>query len=492
MSVSKKIAKNTIIQLIGKVLSTILGLLSLALMTRYLGQNGFGEYTTILNFLTIFAVFADFGLTLVTVQMISGVKEKEKESKILSNLFTFRLLSIIVFLSLSPLVLFFTPYNQTIKLGILITAPYFIFPALTQIIVGLLQKRLSMERAVIAELASRIILILGIILIAQFDKGLTGILIVTILSGATSFLFHYFLARKFTRLRLAWDFALWRKIILRSWPLAVTIILNLIYLKTDIIFLSLFKSSAEVGLYAAAYRVIDVLTTIPFMFAGLILPILTAAWLENKKDYFKKTLQKSFDFMAIVAFPLIVGGIMLSKQIMIIIAGNDFAASGQILNLLMIAVGFIFLGTMFSHAVIALDKQKKLIGFYVFTSVTALAGYLILIPRFSYFGAAAITIYSEAIISIFAAYCVFKYSHFLPKLNVLIKSIFASFLMGFFLYIYPDSFKDSFLELSLVIILAAIIYFLFLFLLGGIHLNDLKEIFKRSKTPQTYKSINGI
>jgi O-antigen/teichoic acid export membrane protein len=492
MSLSKKIAKNTIIQIIGKAVSTGLGLFALAVITRYLGKSGFGEYTTVINFLTIFAVFADFGLTLVTVQMISGINDPTQENKILNNLFTFRLLSIILFLCLSPLILFFIPYSQAIKIGILITAPYFIFPALIQVVVGLLQKRLKMDRAVLAETLSRFVLILGIILAWQFDQGINGILLATLASGATNFLFHYLFAKKFAEFKLSWDFSLWKKIIIRSWPLAITIMLNLIYLRTDIVFLSLFKSSSEVGLYGAAYRVIDILTTIPFMFAGLILPILTTAWLEKKEDYFKKTLQRSFDFMAIVSIPLIMGGILLSKPIMVAIGGNDFAESGKILNLLIIAVAFIFLGTMFSHAIIALNKQKKLIGFYIFTSLTSLAGYLILIPRFSYLGAAVVTIYSEMVIALFSAYCVFKYSRFLPKIVVLLKSIIASFIMGFFIYFYPASLKEGFLNLIIIIILSSFVYGLFLFLLGGINIKDLNIIFKKSKQSQTYRSINGV
>lgn len=45
------------------------------------------------------------------------------------------------------------------------------------------------------------------------------------------------------------------------------------YLKTDTLILSLIKSPEEVGLYGAAYRIIDVPTTLPYMFAGIILPI---------------------------------------------------------------------------------------------------------------------------------------------------------------------------------------------------------------------------
>jgi O-antigen/teichoic acid export membrane protein len=49
-----------------------------------LGQTGFGQYTTITTFLSIFAILADFGLTLVTAQMISQPNIDEK--KILNNL----------------------------------------------------------------------------------------------------------------------------------------------------------------------------------------------------------------------------------------------------------------------------------------------------------------------------------------------------------------------------------------------------------------------
>ncbi|MFA6514155.1 MAG: flippase [Patescibacteria group bacterium] len=490
MSLAKKIAHNTLIQIIGKVISTVLGLLSLALITRYLGQAGFGEYTTIITFLTIFAVIADFGLTLVTVQMIGGVKEKDRENKILNNLFGFRLVSIVFLLILAPLVLIFMPYSAAIKIGVLITTIYFIFPALSQIIIGLLQKKLSMDRAALAEVLSRIVLILAIFIVWFYDLGLNGILIATIASGASSFIFHYLFAVKFIALKPEWDLTLWKEIFSRSWPLAITIILNLIYLRTDIIFLSLFKSAGEVGLYGAAYKVVDVLTTLPFMFAGLILPILTAAWIDKKPEYFKNVLQKSFDFMAIIAIPLIIGGQFLAGPVMKVVAGSEFDKSGIILQFLIIAVAAIFLGTMFSHAVIALNKQKKLIGFYAFTSISSLIAYFILIPKFSYFGAAAVTIYSETLIAFFSAYCVFKYSRFFPNLRTIMKAIIASLGMGIFLYFYPDNLQLSAFSIILTIIIAVIIYFILLCLIGGVKLEDLKAISRKSSGSQPYNSSN--
>lgn len=477
MSLAKKIAHNTLIQVAGKIVSTVLGLFSLALITRYLGQTGFGEYTTIMTFLTFFAVIADLGLTLVTVQMISG--ERSDENKILNNLFSLRLISALIFIGIAPLFVMLFPYSAAIKLGVLIAAVSFIFPALNQILVGLFQKKLNMNRAALAEIVSRVVLILGIILTTKYNAGLNGILFASIASSAASFILHYVFACKFAVVKFEFDLSLWKKIIIRSWPLAITIVLNLIYLRADTLILSLFRGPEIVGLYGAAYKIIDVLTTLPFMFAGLILPILTSAWVSNDKTYFKKVLQKSFDVMAIVAIPLMIGAQFLGKPIMYFVAGSDFVLAGDILRILIFAVAAIFLGTMFSHAVIAIDKQKKMISFYIFTSISSLGAYLYLIPRYSYFGAASVTIYSELMIAIFSAYCIFKYTRFFPGLKVVFKSLLSGIAMGGLIYSLPVYFQNSLGGLLFIIILASLAYFLFLYLLGGINSDDLRSIFRK-------------
>jgi O-antigen/teichoic acid export membrane protein len=492
MNLHKQLAKNTLIQVIGKIISTILGLFAIALITRYLGPEGFGKYTTIITFLTFFAVASDFGLTLVTVQMISGLKDKLAENKILNNLFGFRLLSVSLFLILAPITVFFFPYPAAIKIGVIIGFIAFIFPALNQVIVGLFQKRLDMKGAVIAEIISRIFLLSGIILTKKLNLGLNGILLSTVFSAAANFISHYIFSLKFVTIKLEFDWQIWKKIINKSWPLAITIVLNLIYLRTDILFLSLFESEYVVGLYGASYKIVDVLATIPFMFAGLVLPILTAAWIEKKQKYFYKILQKSFDFMIILAIPLVIGAQFLSKPLLTFIAGPDFSSAGIILQILIFAVGAIFIGTIFSHAVVALNKQKSMIGFYLFTSISSLIAYLIFIPRFSYFGAAGVTIYSETLIAIFSAYCVWKYSKFLIKINITLKSILSGIIMGLFLYFFAKPYQTSLVGLILVIIFAGLLYFTVLFLLGGLNKDYLKAITKRQdkNTGSIYSSLN--
>ena len=492
MNLYAKVAKNTLIQIIGKIVSTILGLLAIAMITRYLSPAGFGEYTTITTFLAFFAVIADLGLTLITAQMLCDPKHEETEA--LNNLFGLRLVSAILFISLAPIIVLFFPYSPSIKIGVLICAAAFFFPALNQVVIGLFQKKLSMGRDVFSELISRAILILIVFLSLRFKLGLNGILMATVISAAANFLLHYLLACKFVKIKPEFNWFIWRKIISKSWPLAITIILNLIYLRADTLILSIFKSSVEVGLYGAAYRVIDVLTTIPFMFAGIILPILTSAWLHNNKEYFKKLLQKSFDFMAIIAIPLIVGSQLLAKPVMKFVAGSEFTASGEILKFLIIAVAAIFLGTMFSHAVIAMDKQKKLIWFYVFTSASSLIAYFILIPNYSYYGAAVVTIYSEIVIALFSGICVYKYSKFKPNFKIFFKSILASIIMGGLIYFIPFDYRDSLRGLLFIIFIATFVYFLCLYLFKAIRAKDIEMIFKKDQGEhdQSYNPVSNL
>ncbi|PKM88650.1 hypothetical protein CVU83_01305 [Candidatus Falkowbacteria bacterium HGW-Falkowbacteria-2] len=477
MSLQRKIFHNTLIQIAGKVASTGLNLFAFALMTRELGQAGFGEYTTAITFLSFFAIIADLGLTLVTAQMISS--EPEKEEKILGNLFGLRLVSALVFIGLAPIIVLFFDYSSGIKMGVLLAAASFIFTALNQIMVGLFQNRLKMDRVAWAETLSRFVLITGVILSVVFDWGLAGILITTSAASLASFLLHFYFARQFARISPLFESAWWRKIITLSWPLAITIAFNLIYLRADTLILSLIKGQEEVGLYGAAYKIIDVLSSLPFMFAGIILPLLVTAWQLRDNERFSKVLQKSFDAMAIAALPVVVGAQFLADEIIVLIAGPEFIEAGAILRVLILAVAAIFLGNMAAHAIIAVKAQKKVIGIYVFTGITSLIAYLYLIPRYSYFGAAAVTVYSESAIAVLTGIFLYRHLKLSLKLTGLVKAVIASAIMGAMLWFWPSAYASTILGLLATLTLAAIVYVVSLFILRAFTKSDLELIMKQ-------------
>lgn len=479
MELKRKIAYNTVVQIIGKGLSTLLGIIALAIVTRYLGTAGFGEYSTIITFVSFFAMSADLGLTLISAQMISN--PSENQNKILSNLFSLRLVSALILLGLAPIFVLFFPYSPIIKIGVLIATLSYIFPALNQILIALFQKNLKMEKAMIAEVIGKVFLVFTFFLAMKLDQGLNGILWASVISAVVNFLLNWFFGKKSAKIKLSFDLQTWKRIIRKTWPLAITIILNLIYQKSDIIMLSLFKDIQDVGIYGASYRTIEVIGTIPYMFAGIMLPLFTFNWINKNFDFFKKMAQKSFDFMVILAIPLTIGAQFTATEIITLIAGEEYSGGGLPLQLLIISISLLFISCIFSHIIIAIEKQKKVIALYAITTVTSLIFYLILIPKFSYLGAAIVTIYSNILILIGSIYYVKKLTNFTPKLKITFKSLLASLGMAIFMYIIPRNLYQNGITLLIIITLAVLIYFILLYLFKGISKDDLKIFLPKNK-----------
>ncbi len=478
MELKQKIAYNTVVQIIGKALSTLLGVICLGIMTRYLKTTGFGEYSTIINFVSFFAMSADLGLTLISAQMISD--PSVNQNKVLSNLFSLRLVSALILLGLAPVIVLFFPYSPIIKVGVAIATISYIFPALNQILIALFQKTLKMERAMIAEVGGKVFLLIAMIIAIKINSGLNGVLWTSVFSAAVGFLLNWFFGKKEAQIKLQFDFSVWKKILRKTWPLATTIILNLIYQKGDIITLSLFKDITDVGIYGAAYRTIEVIGTIPYMFAGVMLPLFTLNWLNKNLAFFEKLIQKSFDFMIILSIPLIVGAQFTATEVIKLIAGPDFSGGGLPLQILMISIALLFISCIFSHVIIAIDKQKKVIGLYLFTAITSVILYLLLIPKFSYLGASLVTVYSNLVILIGSLFYTKKLTAIKLDYKILKPVFLASLGMATFMFILPRFIYQNGPLLLSVIIFSILIYFCLLYLFKGISKDDLKMFSRKT------------
>ncbi len=463
------------IQIAGKVISTILGVLTIAVMTRYLGKTGFGQFTTITAYLQFFGILVDFGLALVVIQMIS--QPNADTGRIMSNIFTLRFFSAVIFLGLAPLIVIFFPYSPIVKLGIAITTLSFLFVSLNQIMIGIFQKNLRMDKVSIAEVSGRLALLALVLVFARLDWGLISIMSAVIIGSFCNFLINFLFSLRYVRIRFAFDRKIWKEIISTAWPLAISISFNLIYMKADTIILSVIKPQADVGIYGATYRVLEILVTFPMMFCGIILPILTAAYASGEMGKFRRVLQRSFDLMSMLAIPLSVGTIMLAKRIMVLVAGKEFEASGDALKIIIVATSIIFIGSLFGHAIVAIKKQKQMVWGYVATAAISLAGYFIFIPKYSYFGAAYVTVFSELMIALLTFAVVYRTTKILPSLAVFMKSLIAAAAMALFIHYIAA------LNLFLIVSLSMFVYFSVLYLAKGFDKETLLEIFSfRKKT----------
>lgn len=477
MTEVQKIAHNTMIQVIGKALTIFLALIIFGIIARYLGQEGFGYFSTIYAFLAIFGILIDLGLQMTTTRLISD--PAEDENQILSNALTIRLIASVIFLGLAPLVALLFPYPKIIKIGIAIAAIGFIFGSLTSTLISLFQKKLIMYQTVVAEVVAKATY-LGIVVSAvYFNWGLLGIVIAVIFDSLFAFAILFYFASKKVILKPSFNFAVWQKILSATWPIALTIALNLIYFKGDIFIMSLIRTQAEVGLYGAPYKILEVLINGVYLFLGLILPLLATAVAAKFFDKLKIIIQSTFDFLIILTIPMIVGGYFLGRPIMVLMAGGEFAISGEIIKILLIATGAIFIASLFGYVVVALNQQKRMIKFYALNALISIVGYIIFIAKYGYWGAAWMTVFTEAFILVTAAYVMYRTIHFLPNLKLLAKSIIASLIMAIPLYIFANS------NFAFLILAGIFVYFITLYLLKGFDKKAVLEIVKIKKDENT-------
>lgn len=466
MSSAKKIAFNTLVQLISKFITVATSVVVVAYLTRYLGVSGYGDYATVFAYLGIFSVFVDLGLFVISVREIAERPEDEKV--ILGNMLSLRLIVGLVVFGLAYIISLGLPYSGLIQAGILIGAVSHFFMSLNQVPLSSFQARLVMHKAAIADILGRIVLLGLVVWFIYSQLGFLYLIAAVAVSNLVVFLLNMFMFELQVIVWPIWDIVVMRKLLLTALPMGVVVILATIYFRIDTVMLSMMKGSFDVGIYGAPYKILEVFLAIPSIFMSSVLPVITKALSESREKALN-IFKKSFDFLSLAALPLIAGTIVLATPIMVLIAGDSFKLSGPVLQILILALGGAFLNSAMIYTIIAANQQKRLVLPYVVAVIFNIVTNFLVIPYYSYFGAAGTTVATELFVLIVSAYIVYKYIKLTPSFVVFGKALLASILMGLGLTLFN-------LHVVWVALIGAVTYALLLVLFKTVSKQDLINI----------------
>ncbi len=469
---TSRVAYNTIVQFAGKAITSAIGVVTLGLLTRYLGVAGYGEYTTIFAFLGFFAVIADFGLFPIVVRDIA--RNPEDRERIFGNILTLRILLAAGILVLAPLVALFIPkYSFDIKTGIAIGAFASFFLLLNQTLAGVFQANLRMDKFVVVETTGRL-LILGLIIYCIRQKfGLLTIIAVNGVGNLAAFLLSLVLVRSFLKVRPRFDGAYLKRLIPEVLPLCAIIVLGVFYSKSDQIILSLVWGSWEVGIYGAPYKIVEILATLPAVFSNSVLPIVSK-YLADKDDRLFDGLQRAFDFLTLMAFPIVVGILAIAPSVIAIFAGSDFALSVPLLRIMVFSAGLIFFCTLFGNIVIAAGLQKHLVKVYAVGALANVVLNLIFIPLYSVYAAAVISVLTQVWACTVAYLVLRRHLSWRPKLDSMLRTAIAVAVMGVSLWVFRGQ------GLLVRIGIGALVYCVLLFLTGALNKETVRSVLGRA------------
>lgn len=478
----QKISYNLGIATLSRLILGGISLVVVGILTRFLGPEGFGQYSAIFAYLYIFTAIADLGFYTFMVREISRISEPAEERKIAGKIFALRLLAVVSLLVLADLLVFALPYPFKVKLGVLIASLFAVSSSLIQILTGIFQKYLRLYLISLSDILSRLVQLGSLAILIKFETGLLWFVAIAALSEAIHFGLVYGFSRRMVKVKPIIDFAYFRHALKTTLPIAVSLVLVLIYFKLDTVLLSVMKPARDVGIYSVAYKILEAVIFLPAIYIGLVMPILSKHAFADKAQ-FTRIFHKAFDVISIFALWFFAYLFLMSDWIIKIIGGSNFVQAGPVLKILSIAIFLIFFGNLGGNAIIALNLQKKAMWIYFAGAVINVGGNLLLIPRYSYFAAAWTTVFTELFITLLMFWLICKNANVTIRKSIFGKAVLAIVIAAILML----PLRGSFIWASLI----WLIYFPILFALGGFTKTDIREILSLKKSPELPVEIEG-
>lgn len=181
-----------------------------------------------------------------------------------------------------------------------------------------------------------------------------------------------------------------------SWPLLLSGMAIMVYMKIDQIMLGQMLGDDAVGIYSVAVRISEVWYFIPMMIVASVFPAILEAKKRDEAQYLQR-LQRLYDLMVwlsvAIALPMTFG----STPIVVALFGSAYAESGPILAIHIWASVFVSLGVASSQWFVA--ENKLILSFWRTFSgliVNVFLNYF-LIPEFGVVGAAVATVIANLV-----------------------------------------------------------------------------------------------
>lgn len=435
MSLAKKILGNTFIQFVGRLLTAVLAIISVKLITSSLGVEGYGAYTTVYEFVGLFAIMGDLGLYTIAVREMAEREEKEHQ-KIYSNVLTMRaVLTAVVMICVGIGGIFIPAYQESlIPMGIWICTVAVWLNLFYSIVTSILQFHLKMGLATIALVAGKIAAVLAILAGVLFIKDPSQEFYTFIASGiighGVMLLFGIFFAHKYIRVSFGFDLQYWKYLIKKSWVYGLALILSTIYFKEAVTMLSIMRPQSDVGFYGVPLRMIEVLNVLPLFFMNSVLGTMVKA-VKESKERVQQVFALSFQFLLIMVVPIFIFIYFFSPEIIRFISSPEFLStpnshgSDSVMLLLTIALIFYFFSTLFSFSLVAFHKQSSVLWVNGFGAIVNFATNLYFIPKYGFMGAAAMTILSEFVVFFVSFILLQRVFPFTFDFKVIGKTIFS-------------------------------------------------------------------
>lgn len=392
---SRTLAGNMVVVTLGKAIAVVVGLASMAILARHLGPESFGHYRTALTYMSIAAVPADLGLYMVTLREIT--RPDANQSKILSAALTLRLLTSIAILSGGAIIAMLIPYEHDVHIGIWLSMLVYIGYQGTEFLAAVFQARLAQTPRMIGETVGGLAMLAAVAAVAWFGGGALWMIVATAAGALLSFAWCWWQAEKLIRFGFSIDWKIWHQLVIMGLPVAGSQMLIIALVRGDTFVLSLFHSATDVGLYGIPTKIFEILTTLSFIFGGSMMGFFVRAVSDGDQALFEKRFNDAIETMMVFGLGVAIFMLFHAADVLRLVGGDAYVAGAPALQLLGIAIAAQNMVHMFRYGMTSREKQQLVLRVDMIAVVMGFSLYLILIPPYSFVGAASATAINEVL-----------------------------------------------------------------------------------------------
>jgi O-antigen/teichoic acid export membrane protein len=480
MTTGHSILKNTSFLMIGTLLQRLISIFTVLFITRYLGPEKYGQLTFVIAFTSMAAVIWDFGLGPLLIRNVS--REPQSTAEYTGKFIIIKTLLFIILLPLMFICLKIFSYPPSIypsvalfAIGTFLASQSTIFEAIYAA-----WKRMDYS-ALLSVLRSLLLLIALVILFTMMQSGgileiiwcyffsFLGVLFVSLIITK-----RYFVMPKFNYPRF---FEL-RGIIKEGLPFLLTSMVSIILFKIDHLMLSKMSGDVQLGLYGSAYTLFEIIIAfIPMMVMRSSFPVLAERYKTDMTGMISlyKDILKHFLFLGI---PISCGTLLLGEKMILVMYGKEFIGAGILMSILGGAIWIFFLTNLMGWTIVALNKQMLVFYSLLIAMITNILLNIYLIPLYGALGSASATLFCELLQLVFMT-SVIKREITASITIIILKVLISSALMSISILFLEKWFVFSeILNLIIIVVSSAFIYFLSSFFLKVYNVYDIKKFMK--------------
>lgn len=376
----------------GQMFSLVVAFFVGAWLARYLGPENYGVLSYAIAFVGLFGFIASLGVDGILSREL--VKFPEKRDELLGTTFRLKLIGGTAAFLLAVLGAILIKTSPVIKLLIILFAFSFILQAINVISIYF-QAEVKSKHNVKALIAATIISSVLKIAVILLAKGVIWIMVVYVLDslwqgiGFMGAYKHYGLKIK------SWHFdkSLAREILKGSWPLMLASAASFIYIRIDQVMIGAMLGNREVGLYAAAVKLVEVWYFIPMIICASLFPAIVNAK-KTGPEIYRSRLKNFYILMAVIPIIIAIPIALLANPIISILFGSSYFGSVPILQIYIWSSFGLFLGAAVSQYLMSENLVKTIFWLNFLAMAVNIVLNLMFIPAFGLLGAAWATLIS--------------------------------------------------------------------------------------------------